>query len=134
MSSLKIGFPSILLTNHSKQLLARLLFQVITVSIYIKPLKNQNELLQKQFLVTHMTLKYLTLQFPCRWMKASPIDSLMPVPATGVTADLGKPTSTIFILEYTNVSQKRCFGIKKMYEHVAQKYLIAFQFQFLIGH
>lgn len=50
---------------------------------------------------THITLRYLTLQFPCRFMKASPMVSLTPVPGTRATADLGNPTFTSCMLEQT---------------------------------
>lgn len=45
--------------------------------------------------------RYLTLQFPCRLMKALPMDSLTPVPGTRSTADVGNPTFTVCILEET---------------------------------
>lgn len=46
-----------------------------------------------------MNLKYRTLQFPCRLMKALVIARLTPVPGTSTKADLGSPRFTIVILE-----------------------------------
>ena len=45
--------------------------------------------------------RYLTLQFPCRLIKAPVMDILTPVPATRVTADVGSPTLLILILKET---------------------------------
>lgn len=58
-----------------------------------------NALKRKSFL-THMK-RYLTLQFPCRLIKAPVMDILTPVPATRVTADVGSPTLLILILKET---------------------------------
>lgn len=56
------------------------------------------------FFFIHIIRRYLTLQFPCRLMKALPMDSLTPVPGTRSNADVGNPTFTIRILEETTCS------------------------------
>ncbi len=68
--------------------------------------------LRKKSFLTHIIRRYLTLQFPCRLMKALPMDSLTPVPGTRSTADCGNPTSTICILEETTCLFVKAVGKK----------------------